>query len=185
MTTAAVVLAAGGGTRFAGPTHKLLTEVRGRPVVTWAVEAALDAGLDATAVVVGAVDLRAVLPDGVVLLDNPAWAEGQATSLCTAVEWATAEGFDAIVVGLGDQPFVPASAWRAVAWAPHPIAVATYGGRRRNPVRLAREVWPLLPRTGDEGARSLFAGRSDLVGEVACDGDPVDVDTVEDLEAWS
>ena len=62
MTTAAVVLAAGGGTRFAGDAHKLLAPLRGRPVVVHAVSAALDAALDEVLVVVAGRVLRAEAP---------------------------------------------------------------------------------------------------------------------------
>ena len=71
MTVAAVLLAAGGGTRFAGPTHKLLADFRGKPVVQWAVDNAAAAQLDDLIVVMGAVDIRHVLPAGVTVLHNP------------------------------------------------------------------------------------------------------------------
>ena len=45
------------GTRFEGDTHKLLTVVRGRPLVMWAIENARQAGLDETVVVTGAASL--------------------------------------------------------------------------------------------------------------------------------
>ena len=180
MTTAALVLAAGGGTRFAGGGHKLLAPFRGRPLVAWALEAA--SVLDELIVVTGAVALD--LPAGAREVRNERWVEGQATSLAAGLD--AAAGHEAVVVGLGDQPLVPAEAWRRVAAATAtPIAVATYGGVRRNPVRLAAEVWGLVPREGDEGARSLLRGRPDLVTEVACPGDPADVDTQEDLTTWS
>lgn len=185
MTTVAVVLAAGRGTRFTGSTHKLRAPFRGRPLVTWAIDAALDAGLDETWLVTGAVDLADLVPPSVRVLVNSAWADGQATSVACATDAAAEAGVDAIVVGLGDQPLVPASSWAAVARSGSPIAVCTYEGRRRNPVRLAREVWPLLDRTGDEGARTVMRRRPDLVEEVACAGVAIDVDTVEDLSQWS
>jgi CTP:molybdopterin cytidylyltransferase MocA len=185
MTTAAAVLAAGGGSRFDGAAHKLLTPFRGKPLVCWAIEAACAAGADDVVVVAGAVDLAGALPEGVAVVVNDRWGDGLATSLQAAVRWADAGGHDAVVVGLGDQPLIPAAAWRAVVSATSPIAVATYGGERRNPVRLHRSVWGLLPTEGDEGARAVFARAARLVGEVACDGEPADVDTVEDLGRWS
>jgi CTP:molybdopterin cytidylyltransferase MocA len=185
---AAVVLAAGGGSRFAGPGHKLLAPFRGRPLVAWALEQALAAQLDRTWVISGDVDLAGagVVPPGVEILHNPRWSKGQATSLQVAVRAARQAGLDAIVVGLGDQPLVPSAAWRAVASAEgSPIAVATYGSKRRNPVRLSAEVWDLLAPEGDEGARTLMGQKPELVSEVACVGDPVDIDRVEDLGPWN
>ena len=183
---AAVVLAAGGGSRFAGDGSKLRTDFRGRPLVTWAIDAARAAGLDETIVVTGAIDLDDLVPDGVMVLVNDRWAEGLAGSLAIAVEAARRAGHTAMVVGLGDQPLIPASCWAAVAAeTATPISVATYEGQRRNPVRLERSVWPLLPREGDAGARSVMRLRPDLVREVPCTGNAADIDTQEDLRRWS
>jgi CTP:molybdopterin cytidylyltransferase MocA len=192
VTVGAVVLAAGGGSRFlsADGAHKLLAPFRGRPLVTWSVASAVASGVGPVAVVVGAVPLGDVvsgLGDDVRVLRNRAWHLGQATSLGVAISYATGAGWDAVVIGLGDQPLLAPSAWAAVAAAPDepPIAVATYDGRRGNPVRLGSAVWPLLSFSGDEGARELMRRRPELVGAVACEGSPADVDTVEDLEQWS
>ncbi|MGI8492624.1 MAG: nucleotidyltransferase family protein [Acidimicrobiales bacterium] len=182
---AAVVLAAGGGSRFTDPKgrNKLLVDWRGQPLVTWAAQAALASGCSQTWVVTGAADLAAVLPNGVEELVNPRWHEGQASSLQVAVSEARRRGLDAVVVGLGDQPGVPSSAWRLVASTDGAMVVATYEGRRRNPVKLTSAVWELLPATGDQGARSVLRGHPELVTEVGCAGNPDDIDTVEDLRA--
>jgi CTP:molybdopterin cytidylyltransferase MocA len=186
VTVLAVILAAGGGTRFEGAGPKLLASVRGRPLVGWAVASAIGAALDEVVVVQGSVDLTQVLPPGVLVLTNERWAEGQASSLATAIAHGASVGHEAIVVGLGDQPGLEPSAWRAVAATTgSPIAVATYDGRRGHPVRLASSIWEQLPADGDEGASALMRGRPDLVSEVPCLGRPDDVDTLEDLDRWS
>lgn len=181
----AVVLGAGRASRYRGDGHKLLANFRGRPLAAWAVEHAVGAGLP-TLVVEGAADLGSLATSyGAEVLENPRWEEGQATSLQVAVGEAARRGAGAVVVGLADQPFIPSTAWAAVAVAPGPLAVATYEGVRRHPVLLGAEVWSALPTTGDDGARHLLRASSGMVVEVACAGEPIDIDTVEELQRWS
>jgi len=179
----AILLAAGRGSRFSGASHKLLAELHGEPVVTWAVRSALAARLAHVVVVTGAVALP--LPDSVITAHNPDWADGQASSLQCGIDAAARLGAQAVVVGLGHQPFVTPETWNLLAATDSPIAVATYAGRRGNPVRLHRDVWPLLPTEGDQGARAVIALHPELVREVACKGSPADIDTMEDLQQWN
>lgn len=186
----AIVLAAGGGTRFAGSRHKLLQPLAGRVVVRWALEAVAEAGLSPIFVVTGAADLTAVLAEAlpndpeVVEVHNAQWRTGMASSLQAALDVARERDMEAVVVGLGDQPGIPASAWRKVADTAAPLAVATYAGVHRNPVRIHAELWAHLPHDGDEGARTLIRERPELVTEVACEGNADDIDTVDDVARW-
>lgn len=188
MRVAAVVLAGGAGERFEGPVPKLLAPFGGRPLAAWAIGAAIDASLDAVVVVTGSVDLSPVLAGWeaeVVVEENARWREGQATSLRAGLDVCEHLGMDAAVVGLADQPLVPSSAWRAVGHAAGgPVVTATFGGRRRPPARLHRSVWTMVAETGDEGARELMRRRPELVVEVPCEGNPADVDTLEDLRRY-
>ena len=183
--TAAVVLAAGAGVRFAGARHKLLSKVDGVPLVRRAVDSAREAELDETIVVMGAADLLDVLPDDVTVLHNEAWEQGQATSLACAVGYAGSRGHRAVVFGLGDQPGVPASAWKAVGDADGDLVVADFGGARRPPVKIGAALWSHLPLAGDEGGRVLMRRRPELVRAIPCEGNPDDIDTLEDLQKWN
>jgi nicotine blue oxidoreductase len=184
----AVVLAAGGGSRFGG--GKLLAGFNGRPLIQAALDALSEAPVDETIVVLGAqpVEMRRVCdPYGIRFVENADWGRGQSTSVLAGL-LALGEEVRAAVVLLADQPLVGAEAVARLVAAYEDgakVAVATYGGRRRNPVLFSREVWPLLKEelTGDEGARSVLRRHPELVVEVPCDGagDPADVDTREDL----
>lgn len=200
----AVVLAAGAGSRFAGPDHKLLAPLPAtstRPaesVVARSLAHCLDAAVGPTVVVTGAADLddvidaaraeRSSMRDGADLtaVSNPDWETGQMSSVRCGIGAAAELGAARVVIGLGDQPGVAPSTWRSIAdpGPDAPIVVATYQGRRGNPVSLSSDVWPLLPHEGDQGARALMQIRPDLVREVPCDGSAQDIDTVEDLQQW-
>ena len=135
----AVVLAAGAGTRFRGPGHKLDAAVAdGRSVLDRAVGAALAAGIGPV-VVVTAGQLTTALHPAVVHVVNERWADGQITSLRAGIDAAEALGADAVVVGLGDQPFVSVDAWRAVA-------ARRRADRRRHLRRPARASGAAAPR---------------------------------------
>jgi CTP:molybdopterin cytidylyltransferase MocA len=186
----AVLLAAGSGSRFGG--GKLLAPYRGRPLIESSLANLTEAPVDETLVVVGD-DVERLLPVvepyGVSVVENPEWEEGQSTSVRAGL-LALGPEVGAAVVLLADQPLVgPEAVGRLVAAFEEgaEVAVATYGGERRNPVLFSREVWPLLLRelTGDEGARNVLRRHPDLVREVPCDdvGDPADVDTPQDLRA--
>ena len=186
----AILLAAGSGSRFGG--RKLLAPYRGRPLIESSLANLIGAPVDETLVVVGDGAERlgpVVEPYGVRVVENPEWEEGQSTSVRAGL-LALGPEVGAAVVLLADQPLVgPEAVGRLVAAFEEgaEVAVATYGGERRNPVLFGREVWPLLLRelTGDEGARTVLRRHPDLVREVPCEGvgDPVDVDTPEDLHA--
>jgi CTP:molybdopterin cytidylyltransferase MocA len=182
----AIVLAAGGGSRFGG--GKLLAKLGGQPIIEAVLDNLREAPVDEIIVVVGAdaERLREVCERyGVRTVANEEWERGQSTSVLAGLRTC---GGRAAVVLLGDQPFVGAEVVdRLVAAFAEgaKVAVATYGGKRRNPVLFSREVWPLLEAglTGDEGARSVLRRHPELVVEVPCKGvgDPTDVDTREDL----
>ncbi|HEX6709459.1 MAG TPA: nucleotidyltransferase family protein [Rubrobacter sp.] len=184
----AIVLAAGAGSRFGG--GKLLARLEGRPLLETTLENLRDAPVDETIVVVGAEAerLREICDRyGVRTFENEDWERGQSASVLAGLR-ACFEEARAAVVLLGDQPFIGAGVVERLVAAfveGAKVAVATYGGKRRNPVLFSREVWPLLEAelTGDEGARSVLRRHPDLVVEVPCDGlgDPADVDTREDL----
>ena len=144
-------------------------------------------GLDGFIVVSGAVDLGAHIDD-IEEVHNPDWKDGQRSSVTTAIQFARAQGYGAVVVGLADQPFITSQAWTDVSSSPSPIAIATYKGIRGNPVRLHSSVWNMfenLEADPDAGARSLIHLHPELVREVACEGNSADIDTTEDLDTWT
>ncbi len=184
----AVLLAAGSGSRFAGNAHKLLTVINRKTVFIWSLQHCLAAQFQQIIIVTGAVDLSSQISDAqfakanLITVHNENWQTGMASSLQCGLTEAQQRGVSSVVVGLADQPAIKPSSWQRVADSTAPLAVATYNGLRGNPVRIHAELWPLLPTSGDEGARSLFKSHKDLIEEVSCDGSAQDLDTTNDIE---
>jgi molybdenum cofactor cytidylyltransferase len=184
----AIVLAAGGATRFGG--GKLVAELDGRPILQWVLDALDAARIDDVIVVLGdgadeveaAVAWRAERR-----VRNPDPAAGLASSVRIGLA-AVPPATDVVLIALGDQPLVrPEVARTLVARAavgPRPIAVPRYtddGGT--NPVALRREALDLATdAAGDRGLGPLLQAHPELVEEVPVEGGNPDVDTVEDLE---
>jgi molybdenum cofactor cytidylyltransferase/nicotine blue oxidoreductase len=189
VSVAIAILAAGRGSRLGGDEAKPLVLLRGRPLVTWALDAAVGSGLHPVWLVTGyeGRHVAAAAPQGVDVVHNRHWRQGIASSLRAALEAiAPYAEVSAVCIGLADQPNVGAEAYRRLA-AVHAdgaqLAVATYDGVRGNPVLLARSLWAEANELkGDVGARQLMK-HHDVV-EVPCEGtgSAVDVDTREDLE---
>ncbi len=188
--TIAIVLAAGSGSRFHGSEHKLLARLgneSARTVIESSLTNVLAAGFHRVVVITGAIRLPTDIVDHprLVIAHNDEWRQGQASSLKLGIHTARELGATAVVVGLGDQPSIEPEAWRRVALSKASIAIATYGGERGHPVRLAENVWDQLSSHGDVGARDLIRRSPELVSQVDCPGSSIDIDTQEDLAQWT
>ncbi|SDI05134.1 nucleotidyltransferase family protein [Nonomuraea jiangxiensis] len=176
---AGLLLAAGRGARLGTP--KALVEYEGERLVDRGVRLLADGGCHPVVVVLGAATVQV---RGAVVVRNPAWATGMGSSLRVGLA-ALPEQAEAVVVALVDQPLIRSGAVRALIDSGAGLAVATYGGRRRNPVLIAWEHFAGVAElaVGDVGARPYMKAHPELVTEVPCDahGDPADIDTPEDL----
>ena len=186
---AGVVLAAGSATRLGG--GKQLLPLARRPLLAHVLDAARRTPLDPLLVVLGAAAdevARQVDLTGFAVVHNPAYLEGQSTSVRAAVA-ALPGDVDAAVFLLGDQPEVdPAVIDRLVERFRvdgAPIVQPRYAEGRGNPVLFARRLFPeLLELRGDEGARPLLQRHADVAVFVDA-GDlrrPDDVDTPEEYD---
>jgi molybdenum cofactor cytidylyltransferase len=193
----AIVLAAGHSSRMraAGENiNKLLQPLAGKPMIRYAVEAALKSAASDVIVVVGNEHerIRAAL-DGlpIIFSENADYSNGLSTSLICGLNVLPVD-CDGAMMLLGDMPAVSAGLLDRLIAAFEPsedraIIVPVHDGTRGNPVLWARRFFDeMRTLTGDAGARALLAPYAGLVCEVEAGSDAplTDIDTGEALSAF-
>ena len=115
METAAIILAAGAGTRMKSKKPKVVHEVLGRPLVRWVVEAAKEAGADRVVTVVGHQRDQVIpLVEGDTEIVVQEAQRGTADAVLAAAD--ALAGFDgAVVVLSGDSPLIQPETIRQMA----------------------------------------------------------------------
>ena len=183
--TAAIILAAGGSSRFGGP--KQLAHFDGVPLVRRAVDAAQAAGCAPVVVVAGdrVRDIAAILEaPGAQVVQNPRWQAGLGSSIQCGL--AVLPPWQAVILMVCDQPLVTADTLlrllQAGERAPAQIIASAYGGAVGVPVLFPACHGPLLQAAPEGvGAKAVLTAHPDLVTAVPAPEAAFDVDFPEDL----
>jgi len=176
--TAVVLLAAGRATRFGAP--KLQAELAGRPLVHHAAQTLADMPFAYRLCVAtqGGVDLTALG------FDMIAVEQGQpmSRSIAAGVEALAGRDVDAVLVALGDMPFITVDHLSGLFQAfDGQCAASSRSGTAMPPAIFGRALFPqLLALEGDAGARRLL---TNAVLVEAPDASLIDIDTPADLAA--
>lgn len=181
---ALALLGAGRSMRF-GDADKLMTPLFGRPLIAWAAEAGRMLPAEWHLLVTGAdTSLAAAAAPGYRLLVNPAPDQGLSASLRIAAQEAEQLGAAALIIMLGDMPFVPLAHLHQL--------VAAFGADDRWPVFSSPPhgapcppaLFPaacfaaLKALEGDQGARALAAGAHIVTADAEA---LADIDTPNDI----
>ena len=184
---AGIILAAGESTRMGKP--KQLLDFKGKPLLQWAIDSALESRLEKIVLVLGHEHARIMATldcSQISVILNSDYRQGQSTSLIIGLEQLKDE-YDGIIFILGDQPLVKAATLNQLLAAYEEnhalITTPTYHGEPGNPVLMDRSLFPLLmDLDGDVGGRNLkqvYAEKT-LHVPVSDHGILVDIDTPAD-----
>lgn len=180
---AAIILAAGAGTRFGEPKVNAAMP-DGRRFLDAVVEQCQTNGADP---IVAVVPPEVAVPDGVRAVVNPRASDEQVSSLRLGIAQLANTAVRGVLVWPVDHPFALATSGLAVVDAARrtgaPIVVPVHDGKRGHPVWFARETWRELLTVADGGARAVVHSYGARVVEVPVNDAGVlrDVDTRADL----
>ena len=181
-----IVPAAGRGSRFGGPLHKLEQPFDGSTVLGVTLRHAIESQLPVVVVTTAALAPlvgRLLATRDILVLSSGEAARGMGYSIAAGV--AERSGAPGWIVLPADMPLVRPDTLLAVATAlqQHPVVYAQHHGRRGHPVAFAAELYSeLIQLDADDGARRVVARYPSHGLEVDDPGVLFDVDTPADLE---
>ena len=187
----AIVPAAGMSTRM-GSQNKLLLPINGKTLIERTVDTLIGSNIDETIVVVGHQGelVKAVLKGkDIVIVENPNYKEGMASSIRAGVAAAT-PGAGALLICLADQPLLEPADLNRITSAMvdakacgKSIVVPFFKGLRGNPVILdAIYRNAMIDVVGDIGCKKIIKQHPDEVYALEMETDHVvrDIDTIEE-----
>ncbi len=190
MKVAAVVLAAGGSTRFGKP--KQFALFQGETFVRRIVRAAIEAGCVPVVVVTGEDSAQVTLELSglaVSIAVNPHWQSGLGSSVVVGIRHAInlAPDLDAALLLTCDQPFVTAAVITQLiqlrVTSGKPIIASAYAETLGIPALFDRSCFPdLLGLKEDSGAKKIILARPHDVVAFNFPAGKVDIDTPADYE---
>jgi len=190
MRVGAVVLAAGGSTRFGKPKQFALFE--GETFVRRIVRAAIEAGCAPVVVVTGE-DSAQITSEltrfTVTIAMNPGWSSGVGSSIRVGVQRAMdlVADLDASLLLSCDQPFVTATVLAQLIQlrltSGKPIVASAYATTLGIPALFDRSCFPdLLRLKEDSGAKKIILARPHDVVSFDFPAGEIDIDTVADYK---
>ncbi|MFQ5523046.1 MAG: NTP transferase domain-containing protein [Acidimicrobiia bacterium] len=189
MSTAALVLAAGGSKRLGRP--KQLEPWGNTNLLGHVLSRVDEFPVEETWVVIGAEAERILAETDfgeANVIENPEWEEGIASSLRVGLDALTRlSRCEQVLIVIGDQPDlspqVVSELLESHRRSGKPVSIPKYRYSWGNPVVVDRALWSrLMSLEGDEGARRLWQAHPEWINEVHfSDPPPKDVDTEADV----
>jgi len=188
---AAVILAAGGSSRFGKP--KQLIELRGKTLLGRILDAATEANCSPIAVVISEamIEVRKLETTNATVVENENWQRGIGTSIRAGVQSVInhTPDVDAIVLLVCDQPFVDAFRIKQLialrAQTVKSIVASSYANTLGVPALFGRSCFPELLALDDEsGAKAIILSNPERVAELPFPQGEIDIDTMEDWEEF-
>jgi len=187
--TGLIILAAGCSSRLGEPKQNLVYE--DKTLLQRAIDAANGSGCDPIIVVLGA-NADAIVPvisgqDDILIVINPEWEEGIASSIRTGLaEIEKDDRVSNVIIMLCDQPFVDAALLQKLIRAKQSdknIVACSYAGTIGVPALFDRILFvKLLKLQGQDGAKKILKDHPDDMATIEFDKGNIDIDTKDDYD---